>query len=275
MVLALYIVKAKNLTYHEGTFRRYKMKKIWLAIAGVVVLVGMLAMAGCGTSASPNDVNVNLNSQQTGLWVNGEGKVTVTPDVAIINIGIETQEVSVADAQAKAAEAMDKLMQALKAQGVKEKDIQTTGYYISQVTRWDNERQIQEVTGYRVSNTVTVKVRDVAKAGATIDAVAAAGGDLTRVNGITFTVDDPTNYYNDARDKAIANAKAKAEQMASKSGAKLGKITYITENNYYSPIYRSYDSIKASGAAPEAAPTAISAGELEVTTTVQIAYALD
>jgi uncharacterized protein len=250
------------------------MKKIWLAITGVVLMLGILVMAGCG--ASPSDVNVNLNSQSQGLWVSGEGKVNVTPDVAIISVGIQSQEITVAEAQAKAAEAMDKLMKALKDQGIAEKDIQTTSYYISQVTRWDGDKQEQIITGYMVSNSVTVKIRDVKKAGTIIDAVAAAGGDLTRINGITFTVDDPTNSYNDARDKAIANARAKAQQMAEKSGAKLGKVTYITENNYFSPIYRAYDMKEASGAAPSpAVSTSISGGELEITTTVQIAYAID
>jgi uncharacterized protein YggE len=126
-----------------------------------------------------------------------------------------------------------------------------------------------------VSNTVTVKIRDVKKAGSTIDAVAAAGGDLARVNGITFTVDDPTNYYNDARAKAIDNAKAKAQQMADKSGAKLGKITYITENNYFQPIYRAFDMKAASGAPAPAIDTSISAGSLDITSTVQIAYAIN
>jgi uncharacterized protein YggE len=246
------------------------MKKIWLAIGGLVLMLGILGMVGCGTVAP----NVNLNSQQIGLWVNGEGKVSVTPDVAIINVGVQSQELTVAAAQAAAAAAMDQLMQALKAQGVADKDIQTTGFSISQVTKYNNATQEQDVVGYMVSNMVTVKIRDVAKAGTTIDAVAAAGGDLVRINGITFTVDDPTNYYNDARGKAIDNAKAKAQQMADKSGAKLGKITYITENNYFQPIYRAFDMKETAAGAP-APSTSISAGQLEITTTVQIAYAIN
>ena len=250
------------------------MKKIWLAIAGALVVVAMLLMAGCSAAATPSDVTVNLNSQSQGIWVSGEGKVNATPDVAIITVGVESQEVSVADAQAKAAEAMDKVIQALKDQGVDEKDIQTQYFNISKVTRWENDKMTETVIGYRVTNTVTVKVRDVEKAGSVIDAVVAAGGDLTRINGIVFTIDDPTNYYNEARKAAVANAKAKAQQMASESGAKLGKITYITENNYYSPVYRSYDM--ASGAVPEATKlTPIAEGELQITTTVQIAYAID
>jgi uncharacterized protein len=248
------------------------MKRIWLTIAGVVVIMASLLMVGCSSGST---APVYINGQQVGLWVSGEGKQTVTPDLAIINIGIQTQEVTVADAQAKTAEAMDKLIAALKLQGVDEKDIQTASFSISQVTRWDNDKNESVVTGYSVSNTVTVKIRDIKKAGVTIDAAAAAGGDLIRVNGITFTVDDPTAAYNQARDKAIQNAMDKAKQIAEKSGAKLGKITYITESNSYYPVYRSYDSYKAEAVGAPGVVTHVSAGEQDVTTTVQISYAID
>jgi len=258
----------------KGKIRGEKMKKIWLAIAAVVALLGILALAGCGVEGNPGNVSVNLG-QQTGMWVSGEGKVTVTPDLAILSLGVQSQEITVADAQAKASDAMDKLVKALKDQGVADKDIQTQYFNITQVYRWDNDKQTQVVIGYQVTNTVTVKVRQVENAGKIIDAVVAAGGDLTRVNGITFTVENPTNYHNDARAKAIADAKAKAEQMAKESGIKLGKITYITESSYnFQPIYRAYDSY-ASGAPAPATTTPVSAGELDITTTVQISYQLD
>jgi uncharacterized protein YggE len=249
------------------------MKKIWLGIAGIVILLASLVMVGCGASTTP--VTVNTNGQQQGIWVTGEGKVIVTPDVAIISVGIQSQETTVAAAQAKAAAAMDQLMQALKAQGVADKDIQTSSFYISQVVQYDNSKQQQIVVGYMVSNTVTVKIRDVKKAGTTIDAVAEAGGDLTRINGITFTVDDPTNYYNDARGKAIDNAVAKAKQMADKAGVKLGKVTYITENNNFTPIYQSFDMKATAGAPVPAISTSVSPGELTITTTVQITYSIN
>lgn len=251
------------------------MKKIWLAIAGVVALLGVLLMAGCNTGTNPGDVNVNLNSQSTGVWVSGEGKVMVAPDLAILYLGIESQEASVAEAQTKASEAMDKVIQALKDQGVDEKDIQTQYFNISRVTRWDNDKMTEIVIGYRVTNTVTVKIRDVEKAGEVIDAVVAAGGDLTRVNNISFTVDDPAPYYEEARKKAIDNAEAKAKQMADEAGIQLDKITYITENNYFQPIYRAIDAMESGMPVPAATVVApIEAGELEITTTVQIAYGI-
>ena len=208
-------------------------------------------------------------------------KVTVTPDLAIISIGVQDQEATVEEAHSKAADAMDNVIKALKDQGVADNDIQTSYFNISPVTRWDNDKQTQIITGYSVTNTVTVKIHNVDKnpdkAGNIIDAVVAAGGNLTIVNGITFTLEDPTSANNDARAKAIDDAKAKAQQMADKSGVKLGKITYITENNNFQPIYRALDSFSTAGAVPAATDpsTSISSGELDITTDVQIAYAID
>jgi len=244
------------------------MKKIWLVTIGLVVVVmGLMGLASCGSETA----TITSNNQQTGLWINGEGKVEVTPDVAILTLGIEAQETSVTVAQAKASEAMDKVMQALKAQGIEEKDIQTQYFSINQVTNWlDNKEQI---TGYRVTNTVTVKVRAIAKAGDVIDAVVAAGGDLSRVNGITFTVDEPASYYVQARELAITHATDKAKQMADKAGFKLGKITYITENSgNYGINYRNYISLEDAAMGTSAVPTPVSIGSLEITATVNIAY---
>jgi len=252
------------------------MKKIWLVIIGVVVLLGVLVLAGCSSEGTPSNggnVNVALNSQQQGVWVNGEGKVTVVPDVAILTLGIESQESAVADAQTKASEAMDKVMQSLKAQGIADKDIQTQYFNISQITNWYDNKE--EVTGYRVTNTVTIKVRDVEKAGTVIDAVVVAGGDMTRINGINFTVDEPAPYYVQARELAITHATAKAKELAEKTGIKLGKVTYITESsNNYGPIYRNYVMSDSALAVP-AITTPVSIGQLEITATVQIAYEID
>jgi hypothetical protein len=214
-----------------------------------------------------------LNNQQQGIWVNGEGKVTAVPDVAILSLGIESQEATVALAQANAAEAMDNVMKALKDGGVKESDIQTQSFNVQKVTRWDNDKQQEIVIGYLVSNMVTAKIRDVAKAGAVIDAVIAAGGDLTRINSIGFTVDDPKPSYEQAREIAVADAAAKAKKLADTAGVKLGKATYISESSYVpGPIYRA-DMISKAEAAP-AVETPVSPGEMEITTNVQLAYAI-
>ena len=255
------------------------MRKNWPLLGGLAgLLVLATALIGCGTSGvqgpvASSPLQVKLSSQQEGIWVNGEGKVTVKPDVANISLGVETRGNTVSEAQAQAASAMDKVMNALTKNGVAKKDIQTQYFNISPITRWDERNQREVVLGYRVSNTVNAKIRDIDKAGATIDAVAGAGGDLIRVNNIYFSIDDPTVYHKEARDKAIADAANKAGQLASLTGVKLGKATYISENLYFppTPIYRGAMLEAAPGQAPT---TPVSPGETEVKLTVQVVYAI-
>ena len=241
------------------------MKKNWLLGISLALVLATVGLCGCATPEQ-----VNLVTQQEGIWVTGEGKVTVTPDIATLRLGIAAEAPTVAEAQSQATEAMTRVMDALIDNGVAEKDIQTQYFSICQVTKWDREREEEVVIGYRATNMVTAKIRDIDKAGTIIDAVAEAGGDLTRIDGISFSVDDPSAYYEEAREKAMADAKAKAEQLAELAGVTLGKPTYITEGISY-PIYLRDYNYEMAGAAPE---TPISPGEMEISLTVQVVYAI-
>jgi len=244
------------------------MKRQSLIVALVFILtLTIVFLAGCTTTTSLGGV---VQSQQEGIWVTGIGKVAVVPDVANISLGIEAQEVSVAAAQAKAAETMNQIMGALTDHGVAKKDIQAQHFSIQQVTRWDDEKRQEIIIGYRVSNIVMVKIRDIDKAGTIIDVVAEAGGDLTRINSIYFSVDDPSVYYEEAREKAMEQAEATAKQLANLGGVSLGKPTYISESTFAPPpIIRA-----ATEAAPAPMPTPISPGEMEVSLNVQVIYAI-
>jgi uncharacterized protein YggE len=246
------------------------VKKTWFLAVGLALVLAIVSLAGCSPQSTfTGEIKgINLSSQQEGIWVTGQGKVTIVPDIAILRLGIEAQEASVAEAQKKAAEAMDKVMTALAKNGVAKKDIQTQQLSISKVTRWDAKNEKEVIIGYRVANMVVAKIREVTKAGVIIDAVVAAGGDLTRIDSIAFSVDEPSPYYQEARQKAFADAKAKAQQMAQLAGVTLGKPTYISESTYVpspTPV------IRMAGAAP-AAETPISPGEMEITLSVQIVY---
>ena len=253
------------------------MKKKWfmvLALVGVLVVGGLAACTGATGNGVPAAVELKMNSQQEGIWVNGEGKVSAVPDVANLSLGITAQADTVAAAQTMATDAMNKVMNALTGNGVAKKDIKTQQFNITRLTRWDKDKQQDVFLAYQVTNTVVAKVRDVSKAGVVIDAVAAAGGDLTRINSVSFAVDNPTPYQTEARQQAMADAKAKAEQMAKLAGVTLGKTTYITESSYIpSPIIRA-DLAKTESTAPAMAPTPISAGEQEIRVTVQLVYAI-
>lgn len=249
------------------------MKRNLLVGVGVVVISLALVLSLVGFSActaGPTTIGtVDLNTQQEGIWVNGQGEVTVTPDLATLWLGVEAQADTVTEAQSQAVEAMDNVMTALTDNGVDDDDIQTQYFSIDQVTRWDDDEYV--VIGYRVTNMVIAKIRDIDNVGAIIDAVAEAGGDLTRINNIAFSVDDPSEYYEEAREEAMADAKDKAEQLADLAGIELGQPTYISEGNIYPPIvYRD-----AGMALEEGYTTSISPGEIELTLTVQVAYAIE
>ena len=251
------------------------MKKIWLLVLSLALVLAVVGVSGCspGTAVLGEIEGINISSQQEGIWVTGQGKVTVVPDIATLRLGIEAQEASVAEAQTNASEAMYKVMTALTDSGVAEKDIQTQYFSIRQVTRWDREKEEEVVVGYRVSNMVIAKIRDIDKVGTIIDTVAEAGGDLTRIDSIGFSVDDPSAYHEEARQKAMADAEAKAKQLAELGGVTLGKPTFISEGAQIpSPIYPRavYEEVPI----PAAAPPPISPGEMEISLTIQVAYAV-
>jgi uncharacterized protein YggE len=237
----------------------------WLIFFLVLVLA--LGAVGCA-----QEVTYVAQPQQTGIWVTGQGEVMAVPDLATLSSGIEARAATVSEAQAQASVAMDKVMKALKDNGVAEKDIQTQQYSIYPITKWNEEENEEEIVGYRVTNIVLAKIRELDKAGSIIDAVAQAGGDYTRIQDISFTVEDPAPYYEEARTKALEDAKNKAEQIADLAGVKLGRPTYISEGTVYTPAI-TRDIYEAS--APVPAPvTPISPGEMKITLDVQVAYAI-
>ncbi len=114
--------------------------------------------------------------------------------------------------------------------------------------------------------------RDIEATGVIIDAVAKAGGDLIRIQGVSFTVDDPSQYYVEARAEAVADATDKAQQLADLSDIQLGNPFYISEGGGFAPIYRDYDLMAAEGGSVPTTP--ISPGETEITLTVQMAFTI-
>ena len=238
-------------------------KKGALLAAGLTLVLFAGVLAGCST--------VNLTGQQEGIVVSGEGNVSVVPDLATVNLGVEAQDTTVTAAQEQATSAMEVVMAALADNGVADEDIQTQYFSIYRVTRWDDETWEEVTIGYRVSNTVSVKLQDMDNISLIIDAAIEAGGDLIRVNGISFSVEDPSIYYEEAREEAMADAESRAEALAELAGIRLGKPTYITESNYQpGSVYFSdarVDEAMESG-------TPISPGETEITLTVQVTYAI-
>lgn len=248
------------------------MKKWFFTICMVMILA--VGLAGCTTNgtATPAQTDASqqvvISNQQEGISVSGQGKVSAAPDIAILSLGVQDTQATVAVAQANASDAMNKVVSALTGNGVANKDIQTQRFSIQVLTRYDDKTQSNVILGYQVTNIVTAKIRALDKVGTIIDAVAVAGGDLTRIDGISFSVENPTSLTNQAREQAMADAKAKAEQMARLAGVTLGKPTFISESVAY-PVPSPISRIGA-----PTAETSISPGEIDISATVQINYAI-
>jgi uncharacterized protein YggE len=250
------------------------MNKRNLIVAGLVFTLMLFGLTGCeqSTASGSELADVNIDNQQQGIWVTGEGEVTAIPDIATLRLGIEAQDSTVVAARDSAATAMNNVINSLTSNGVAQEDIQTEYFNIQQVTRWNNDTQTQDVIGYQVSNIVNVKVRNLENTGMLIDAVVSAGGDLTRVNSIDFSIEDPSSYYQEARKAAVTDARDTAEQLAEYAGVNLGNVIYISEGVSNQPI------VQRSGAVPAAetsVTTPISTGQLTISTSVQICYSIE
>jgi uncharacterized protein YggE len=264
-----------------------------LVVSLVIVVALALALSGLALARSSNDkaaaivvsgadvqnsgkfttLQILNGQQQMGLSVSGTGEVAVTPDISVVTLGVEVEAKTVADAQKQAGEAMSAIMSVLTASGIADKDVQTTNYSIQPI--WNYNTGIDGISkrtleGYQVSNTVNVTIRNVDNTGAIIDAVTVAGGNLTRVNNISFTVDNPKPFNDQARELAIKDAMAKAQQMASLAGVSLGKLLYISESSNYSGPIR-----LVSASSDSSFTTPISSGQLDISLSVQMVYAIE
>ncbi|MFN8496953.1 MAG: SIMPL domain-containing protein [Anaerolineae bacterium] len=199
------------------------------------------------------------------VQVVGHGEVSVKPDMAEITVGVQTTSPTLAAAAQKANSDMDAVVKSLKSNGVADKDIQTASYNVN--AQRDNNNK---VTGYQVTNMVRVKIRDLSKVGATLDAAVSSGAN--QVYGISFTLADPAAADKAARQAAVDNAKVRATDYATQAGASVGQVLQISETmSAPTPVAR-FDAAPRAMAASAAVP--VETGELTVTAQVQVVYAL-
>jgi uncharacterized protein YggE len=243
--------------------------------ASAILASAAIAVAVIIVSAGGDDTATAQTVPETrGISVTGDGSVTVRPDTAWIDFGVQATANTVAAARTQAADAMVKVIDALKANGIAETDIQTTSFSIQPQYDYPPDGGTPTLRGYVVANTVSAKIKGDAnalgeRAGTIIDAVAAAGGNLTTVSGVRFSLEDPTAAMSDARARAFADARKKAEELAGLASVTLGDPIVISEGSSASmPIYGKGDYFAADGATP------IQAGELQVAVNVSVTFAI-
>ncbi len=253
------------------------------ASLGVVTAASMVTGAPMSQSPALFD---NIAAGEAGIWVTGTGKITMEPDLAILNLGVESIDDTVAEANGAAATAMDAIIQSLMENGAEERDIQTHNFNVRPQYEWieveeDGRRSNRrELVGYEVTNSLTAKVRDLDTIGTVIDEVITAGGDATRFNGLRFTVEDTSDIMSQLREKAVMDAMTKAQQIADTAGIGLGNLGYITDSpvsTYGVDPYRLRQESAVSAYAltvDDFASTSISGGELEVSLTVHAAFSI-
>jgi uncharacterized protein YggE len=250
------------------------MKKLWLIGTALAALIIIFCLIGSSVGAAGTN-NTVVTSQQQGISVTGEGKVTVTPDIVNINMGVQSTEASVSDALKKTSDAMAKIMDALKANNIADKDIQTQQFNVYPQYSYDQTNGNQSITGYNVNNTVNVKLRDINHVGALIDAVVTAGGNLTVISNVNFTVEDPTKYYDDARQKAVADAAQKAQDIANSYGVALGKPILVVETSVSQNPYNNYYNVSAGPSVNSSdSGNSFNAGSTDIILDVQASYAI-
>jgi uncharacterized protein YggE len=237
-------------------------KLIFLATAFLVICAAVI-----GPATASDDSNDRV------IYVSGNGKVTTDPDLAIVSLAVETENVDVKTAQQENARRMDATIGALKALGLTSEDLATTGYNIysqrdpvtDSSTLWDSKKQY-----YRVTNTLLVTLRDINRVGEVIDVAIANGAN--RVNYISFTLSDEKQkeLRSEALEDAVLNARADADAVTAAMGLSILGVKEVSVGGGITPMR--YDNYAYAEAAGLPIPTPIETDTVDVTATVSITY---
>jgi uncharacterized protein YggE len=239
------------------------------------VVVALALIGAVVMNMADNTDRQHVDAAQTDttrtINVSGEGRVSLPPDVVMLSLGVDMRKETLDEAQSEAAKAMDAVIASLKQNGIDEKDIQTSTYSIY-VDR-DYNQPNQPIIGYSVTQTVTAKVRNIDNAGTVIQSAVDAGANL--VNNVWFALENQDAAIKQAREQAVGNARAKAEELARLTGSTLGAVQTISEGYTppSTPIPYAADMTTGGAESKAMAPT-INPGQTEVVVSVSISYAI-
>lgn len=246
------------------------IKKIMLTLAGVLLVYVIFYF---GTMIRNNIKQFNYIGQadraERTITVNGYGKVTGNNDIAVTTIGYSNTDKDVAKAQIDNKKVMDSVFADLKKIGIEDKDLQSD-YTIYPEYNYTQDKG-QQLIGYRVTNSLTVKIRDLKKISDVLNLAGKYGAN--NVSGLSFTIDDPENLKTEARDKAVLDAKDKAGYLSDTLGVGLGRVVSYTEyegSSVSSDMYAMKNYAGAEGGG--AAPISVSGGSRDVIMNVSVTY---
>jgi uncharacterized protein len=230
----------------------------------LAVAITLLAVAGCATPTVGAGRSANV------ITVTGRGEASVGPDTALVRLGAETRRPTLAEATTEVAQRMTTVLERVKALGVSDKDVTTVRYSAEpiQPPRGPDTVESARIVGYRVSNVVQLKVREVAAAARVVDGAVAAGANL--ILGVSFTREDRTAAMAAARERAVAAARSTASELARAAGVSLGRLLSLREGIPGRPAAEGFTVAQAT-----VGPGPIEAGELQITVIVEARYAIE
>ena len=232
-----------------------------------IVLLALAAPAVAG--AQPAEPPPPPATSGTTLDIVARGETRRVPDVATVTAGVVSQAADAAGAVRDNAARMTRVLAALKRAGVADRDVQTANLSLAPQYRY-TQNEAPVITGYQASNNVTIRFRDIGKAGTILDALVATGAN--QINGPDLMIDDPAAALDEARVDAMAKAKARAELYARATGLRIKRILSITEaGDMPRPVPV---MMRAAAAPPEYADSKVMAGEQSVGVTVSFRYEL-
>ncbi len=209
-------------------------------------------------------MSVMMRDEPRTVSVVGTGRVTTSPDVAFLTLGVETTDRTLATAQRENATRSTALRARLAERGLPAREIQTAGYNV-----WQDHDRDGEPRGYRVDNTVRLLVSDLARVGELLDAAIDAGANS--IGGVAFGLRDEADALHRAREAAMTDARSKAAHYAALAGSRLGDVLSIAEAGSAPPIQH----MRAMRGIAAASTTPIDAGEGAVVVTLQVVYTLE
>ena len=258
------------------------MKRKSMAILSALLLAALLT--GCAGSPAAQEP-VLVTDEATGatvsavptVTVQGAGELKVEPDMATITFAVQAYDKPSAEEAASAVNTLiDTIKAALIAQGIKDEDMQTTGYSMYQSYRYDNSGNRTGKPRYNIDNNLTVNIYEIDKVGDIIDAATEAGA--TNVYGVQFGIKDRIGRETDALAIAFENAKVRAEALAALSGKQLGTVLVLTDGSQMSEVYYNNDMPRAEAAMMKDAGYAgasISPGTLTLTANVSVRFVME
>lgn len=246
-------------------------RQLKLVSGFLAAVVGLSALTGCGAALPAAGTAADATTAHT-IVVSGSGTAYGQPDIATIQIGVQTRNLDAGLSVSENTDKMNTITAALKAMGIADKDIQTTNFSVYGQQDYDPQTgQPTGTTTYFVDNTVSITVRDLTTLGAVLGQATAAGANS--VYGISFGVSDSAALEAEARAKAMADAKARAEQLAAAAGVSVGEPMNISEYAYSNPVPYAVERVAFDSAASGAA-VPVSSGQLQVTLQVNVTYVI-